>query len=187
MELSLAVQMQGFLLAIGAGFALAILYDVLKITRTMLRSTPSHVFWGDIVFMTVAAIVTFLLSLAACMGEVRFYILAGEGIGFCVYFLTIGLISIRVFRFIRKILDICLFNPLKKIGGAIGRWIGKKFAKAAAKVKKSQAKRKNRLKPRKDIVYNGSKKSKKKQKKQKLQKEQKKRSKRRAEPKHEGH
>ena len=82
MEISLAVQMQGFILATVAGFALAILYDALKMVRTMIRSTPSHVFWMDLAFMAVAGIVTFLLALAASYGEVRFYLLAGEGIGF---------------------------------------------------------------------------------------------------------
>ena len=98
MEISLAVQMQGFILATVAGFALAILYDALKMVRTMIRSTPSHVFWMDLAFMAVAGIVTFLLALAASYGEVRFYLLAGEGIGFCLYFMTFGLISSRVIR-----------------------------------------------------------------------------------------
>ena len=75
MEISLAVQMQGFILATVAGFALAILYDALKMVRTMIRSTPSHVFWMDLAFMAVAGIVTFLLALAASYGEVRFYLL----------------------------------------------------------------------------------------------------------------
>ena len=47
MEISLAVQMQGFVLAVGVGFALGAIYDVLTIARTMIRSTPSHVFWMD--------------------------------------------------------------------------------------------------------------------------------------------
>ena len=37
----------------------------------------------------VAGIVTFLLALAASYGEVRFYLLAGEGIGFCLYFMDL--------------------------------------------------------------------------------------------------
>ena len=152
MEISLAVQMQGFILATVAGFALAILYDALKMVRTMIRSTPSHVFWMDLAFMAVAGIVTFLLALAASYGEVRFYLLAGEGIGFCLYFMTFGLISSRVVRFVRKILDFCLFRPLKCIFHALAQWI-------EGKVKKSYAKRKKRLKPRRKIVYNDANKS----------------------------
>ena len=159
MEISLAVQMQGFVLAVGVGFALGAIYDVLKIARTMIRSTPSHVFWMDLAFMTVAGLVTFLLSLAASYGEVRFYLLAGEGIGFCVYFMTFGLISSRVFRLLRKLLDFCLFRPLKCMIHAIVRWVRKIFQRIAQKVKKSHAKRKKRLKPRRKIVYNDPNKS----------------------------
>ena len=159
MEISLAVQMQGFILATVAGFALAILYDALKMVRTMIRSTPSHVFWMDLAFMAVAGIVTFLLALAASYGEVRFYLLAGEGIGFCLYFMTFGLISSRVVRFVRKILDFCLFRPLKCIFHALARWIRRKAQWIEGKVKKSYAKRKKRLKPRRKIVYNDANKS----------------------------
>ena len=137
MEISLAVQMQGFILATVAGFALAILYDALKMVRTMIRSTPSHVFWMDLAFMAVAGIVTFLLALAASYGEVRFYLLAGEGIGFCLYFMTFGLISSRVVRFVRKILDFCLFRPLKCIFHALAHWIRRKAQWIEGKVKKS--------------------------------------------------
>lgn len=154
MEISLAVQMQGVVLATVAGFALAVLYDALKMVRTMIRSTPSHVFWMDLTFMAVAGIVTFLLALAASYGEVRFYLLAGEGIGFCLYSMTVGLISSRVVRFVRKILDFCLFHPLKCIFHALARWIQRKMQWVVGKVKKSHAKRKKRLKPRRKIVYN---------------------------------
>lgn len=166
MEISLAVQMQGFLLATVVGFALGAVYDVLKIVRTMIRSTPSHVFWMDMAFMTVAGTITFLLALAASYGEVRFYLLAGEAIGFCVYFLTFGLISSRVFRLLRRVLDFCIFRPFKRFFGAIGRWFTKKAKSLAAKAKKSRATHKKRLKPPGKIVYNDSKKTKGKRKKQ---------------------
>lgn len=165
MEISLAVQLQGLILAAPVGFALGIVYDVLKIARTMIRSTPSHVFWMDMAFMAAAGTVTFLLALAASYGEVRFYLLAGEAIGFCVYFLTFGLVSSRVFRLLRKILDFCIFHPLQRLFGAVGRWFAKKYQRLAAKVKKSRANHKKRLKPRREIVYNDANKSKGKRKK----------------------
>lgn len=76
------------------------------------------------------------------------------GIGFCLYFMTFGLISSRVVRFVRKILDFCLFRPLKCIFHALAHWIRRKAQWIEGKVKKSYAKRKKRLKPRRKIVYN---------------------------------
>ena len=165
MEISLAVQLQGFVLAIAVGAALALVYDALKIVRTMMRSTPSHVFWMDMAFMTAAGIVTFLLALAASFGEVRFYLLAGEAMGFCLYFMTFGLISSRVFLLLRRVLDFCVFHPLQRAAGAVGRWTCKRAKSVSAKLKKTRAKRKKRLKPSGEIVYNDSVKSKGKRKK----------------------
>ncbi len=160
MEISLAVQMQGFILATVAGFALAILYDALKMVRTMIRSTPSHVFWMDLAFMAVAGIVTFLLALAGVLwgGAVLSARRGGHRLLPVFHDLWAHQPS-RVVRFVRKILDFCLFRPLKCIFHALAHWIRRKAQWIEGKVKKSYAKRKKRLKPRRKIVYNDANKS----------------------------
>ena len=58
----------------------------------------------------ISGVATFLVALATNWGQIRFYMLAGEAIGFCIYFLTAGEITVRLAKLICKILDkICCF------------------------------------------------------------------------------
>jgi spore cortex biosynthesis protein YabQ len=115
LKLTLAFQFQGFLISIGVGVLLGAYYDVFRIFRTVFCSEKRAVFYQDIFYMLTSAIITFLLALGVNYGNVRFYILAGEIIGWCLYFLTIGMVTIRVFRFVSHVLRRFLINPIKKI------------------------------------------------------------------------
>lgn len=80
----------GFLLALGAGVVLGAAYDSFRILHLVLGGGKGQRFLFDMLFMTVAALVTFLTALAAEAGQLRFYLLAGEGIGMCAWALTFG-------------------------------------------------------------------------------------------------
>ena len=110
MEISLTDQMQGFYLACIAGAVLGLLFDVFRIVRILLNCKKISVFFQDLFCMFVAGVATFLVALATNWGQIRFYMLAGEAIGFCIYFLTAGEITVRLAKLICKILDkICCF------------------------------------------------------------------------------
>lgn len=154
MNPTLAFQFQGFLISVGAGVLLAAFYDVFRIFRTVFHSVKRAVFFQDLFYMLCASFFTFLVALGVNYGEVRFYILAGEIIGWCLYYLTVGMITIRVFRFISSILHRFLIDPIKKILVKFFHWIIKKLKILGKKVKTAVINQKKRLKQHREIVYN---------------------------------
>lgn len=54
------------------------------------------IFFQDILYFIVSGVVTFIFILGFNSGDSRFYILAGEGIGWIVYHLTIGELIYRM-------------------------------------------------------------------------------------------
>lgn len=156
MNSSLALQFQGFVISVGVGVLLGAFYDVFRIFRTVFRSEKRAVFFQDLFYMIGAAFVTFLLALGVNYGDVRFYILAGEIIGWCLYYLTVGLVTIRVFLITSRILHKFLINPIKRIISKIFHWIFSKIKIGVKKVKIMALNQKKRLKQHREIVYNHS-------------------------------
>ena len=93
--ISLSSQTRGFLFALGLGAVLGVIYDVIRIFRLTFTRSGLSVLTGDIVFMLVSCALTFLYCLTATDGEVRLYVLAGELLGFAVYYFSFGIIAVR--------------------------------------------------------------------------------------------
>ena len=151
------IQLVGILISLVAGILLAAVYDTMKIVRLLLSGEKSHVVVQDFFFMILAAFVTYLVSLAVSYGVVRFYVIACEIIGVCIYFLTLGMVTERlakwthkifcgIFRFFRRF----FFHPLFVFFRAIGRWVWSK----CGFLKKITKKLQNLLKPKGNMVYN---------------------------------
>jgi spore cortex biosynthesis protein YabQ len=113
LEVSLAGQTQGFLYACILGLFLGALYDVFRVLRVFLHFDRRPVFFQDLFCCCAAAVATFLLALMVNWGEVRFYLLAGEIIGVCVYFLTVGEVTIRLAKVIYRVLS-CVWNFFRR-------------------------------------------------------------------------
>lgn len=114
MEVTLAAQSHGFIISCIVGFVLGAYYDFFRILRILCKTEKRHIFFQDIFFMICASIVTFLLVLAVNWGEIRFYIIAGEIIGICVYYLTVGEVTIRIAKLIYKFL-LVVFHFIKRL------------------------------------------------------------------------
>ena len=157
MNVSLSFQLQGFLISIACGVCLGLYYDFFRIFRTVFQSEKRTVFFQDLFYMLTAAFVTFLLALGVNYGEVRFYILAGEVIGWCLYFLTFGMVTIRVFHFASYVIHRFFINPIKKILSKLLHFLSNKIKLLLTNIKIKLVKWKKGLKPRNKIVYNHSK------------------------------
>lgn len=157
MNPTLSSQLQGFYISIGVGVALGLFYDVFRIFRTVFRSEKRAVFFQDLFYMVCAAFVTFLVAVGVNYGEVRFYILAGELIGWCAYYLTVGMVTIRVFCFVSRVLHRFLIDPVKKILRRLFAWIAGRLKIVGKKIKTAVINQKKRLKHYREIVYNQSK------------------------------
>lgn len=151
---SLHLQLQGFQISILIGFLLGAFYDVFRIYRTVFGPEKRAVFFQDLFYMVCAAFLTFFLAVGVNYGEVRFYILAGEAVGWCLYYLTVGMVTYQVFRFVSHILRKYLFAPLRRYFTKISGWFGGKIKILCKNMKIAVQNRKKRLKQRKDIVYN---------------------------------
>jgi spore cortex biosynthesis protein YabQ len=161
LEVTLAAQSQGLLVSCIVGFILGAVYDVFRVLRILFKSEKRHVFFQDLFFMAFAAVVTFLLALAVNWGEMRFYILAGEIIGICVYFLTVGEVTIRIAKLVYKVLYAVmkfikkwLILPVARLFLRFGRFLSTKFFKFIKYLKKISSNRKKALKPHNKVVYN---------------------------------
>lgn len=72
------------------GVGLGILYDIFRIIRMLINTRNITIFLQDIIYFIVSGFVTFIFVLGINEGQSRFYILAGEGIGWIVYHITLG-------------------------------------------------------------------------------------------------
>ncbi|MBR5442123.1 MAG: spore cortex biosynthesis protein YabQ [Clostridia bacterium] len=89
-------QLTIFLCSLGAGFILGVLYDVIRTLRLTFTSSRAAIIIFDVVYFVLCGILSFLFILAMNKGEVRFYIIAGEIIGWFFYYLSLGVAAIRI-------------------------------------------------------------------------------------------
>jgi spore cortex biosynthesis protein YabQ len=103
-------QFNVFVYSLILGVILGMLYDVFRIVRIIFKPKEFGVFIQDMVYFILSAFLTFIFMIGFNDGEIRFYVLIGEGIGFCVYHLTVGRFFVLCMRylveFIIKILNI---------------------------------------------------------------------------------
>lgn len=147
-------QLFGFVVSIAGGVILGACYDVLRIWRVFLHTPRRAMFFQDFFYMVFAAFFTFLLALAVSSGEIRLYILAGEIIGWFVYYYTVGQVTAWLFRLISNFLYRFLFYPLSRVFGKFSGHISKKLQVFSKYVKKFTAKLKKCLKHHSNVVYN---------------------------------
>lgn len=108
------------------GLILGLLYDIFKSFRYAFKSNRKHLFIQDILYFLISAFITFLFTLSVNHGDIRFYIIFGEIIGFEIYYLVFSKIfmrySILTIKIIKRIINkvyAIIFKPfimiLKKI------------------------------------------------------------------------
>lgn len=144
--------MPGFLLSLGAGVLLGAFYDSLRVLRMVLGGGKRRQFFMDLLFMTVAAPVTFLVALAAEAGQLRFYILAGEGIGLCLWALTFGELTVWAAQLISRLLSWGK-RRLRGIFVPVGVWLKRIYRDMRKKI--SLKKKNNRAKRKKSLETKG--------------------------------
>ncbi len=95
MHQSLAAQVLTFLYSMILGIALGATYDVFRILRMIINSRNISIFIQDVLYFILSGLMTFLFVLKMNSGDSRFYILAGEGIGWILYHISLGEIIYR--------------------------------------------------------------------------------------------
>lgn len=154
-------QLSIFIGALGLGFLLGILYDVLRAIRLTFTSSKVFNIFFDLLYFFIFGISTFMFILALNKGEVRLYIIAGEIIGAAFYYISFGIAAIkitnrfsktvkRLFHFVIKI----IFSPFRFIYRIFSR-LSEKITKHLKKTKKNSEKiSKKHLQKLRIYVYN---------------------------------
>ncbi len=159
--LSLAQQTKGFLLSLGFGFIMGIFYDIFRIIRISISKGKITTIIFDILYCIFLCFCTFLFCLTVNEGELRFYLLLGATVGFCVYYFSLGVIifslSQRIIAFIKNI-GKTFFNiisfPFRWTFGKLRNICKKIVVKSQKNTKKIKNKSKFLLKVNKHLLYN---------------------------------
>lgn len=118
MEFFLSQQLSIFLYAVVCGVIIGVINEPFRFMRYSGFNGNIDVFIQDIIFMSVSAVITFFFSLCYNRGEVRFFIIFGEIMGFLLFRYTIGLLTGKLFWLINFILKF-LITTIKKVCGKI--------------------------------------------------------------------
>lgn len=111
------VQLSVFIKSIGAGFFIGLIFLFYIAMNTINGKNKYIVAVRDVIFFVSSAIITFLFSLKYNAGILRFYILAGELIGFILCYLSLsGTVRKYSYRFF-----ILLLTIVKKIKEKISK------------------------------------------------------------------
>ena len=109
-SLSLADQTKGFLLSLGFGFLMGILYDLVRIVRISISKSKKLILIFDLLYCIFLGFCSYIFFLVVNEGDIRGFLLLGEGIGFAIYYFSLGIV---VFAASEKIVDSIKMFALK--------------------------------------------------------------------------
>lgn len=138
MEVSQRLLALALLYSAGVGASLGVLYDVFRIMRVAMKLSlkmpaplrtvynilgDAIIFIEDILFSIIAAVVVTVFLFHINDGQVRWFVLAGAGTGFAVYYMTVGRLVIMcaeaiisfIWAVIHFILCLTLFPAVRAI------------------------------------------------------------------------
>ncbi len=96
MTFALSEQFLSLLYAMILGFALGLVYDLIKAFRLTLCFKKWLVFILDVLFMLLFTFATVIFSMGYSRGSSRYYILIGEAIGFIASKFTVGRVILMI-------------------------------------------------------------------------------------------
>lgn len=161
MGVTVSSQTYVFLGSLVLGGVLGLVYDAFRISRLAFPLPVWVVLVEDLLFSACAAVATFAYMLTAVEGQVRFFVLMGEGLGLLFYELSLGVgvmgAAQAIITFFRRLGRLCyrvFGRPLLWVYRGIARVFGKITKKIHSILKKYAAKAKFRLKERRILLYN---------------------------------
>ncbi len=153
----LSAQTEIFLLSLGFGFLLGILYDIFRTLRLIISGSSGFTVFADVVYFLVCAFLVFCFNLVVDSGKIRLYVLLGDMLGWMIYYFSFGEISIklsnravassrRLFRAVCK--------PILRLVNRFKRKYGKTASFSKKIIRKFNKKLKFDLQKYKGMVYN---------------------------------
>lgn len=153
----LSAQTEIFLLSLGFGFLLGVLYDIFRTLRLIISKSSAFTVFMDVLYFTLCAFLVFCFNLVIDSGKIRLYVLLGDLLGWLIYYFSLGEISIKICN--RIVLSVkralrAIFKPVLKIASRLKRK-SKKIASFSKKIiRKFNKKAKFDLQKHRGMVYN---------------------------------
>lgn len=157
MEISISHQCRCFLLALGLGAGLSLLYDCFRILRLILPENRLLIAGEDLLYCLLCGSFTLRFALFAEQGRLRGYLLLGELLGWLLCHFSLGELILKISRPILRLISRITSLFLKPI-----LWILQKICRLFRRIaeileknfKKVAIRRKFFLKRRAILLYN---------------------------------
>lgn len=115
-------QLEVFLISCGVGLVLGLIYDIFRIVRITIPHTNLLVAIEDLIMFICYGIFLMCFAFSLMRGQIRFFFVLGNFLGFVLWFFTLGNVLVRVaYRiktYILKFVNLITY-PIKKIFGII--------------------------------------------------------------------
>ena len=154
-------QTEIFIYSIICGIILGVIYDIFRITRIALKLNAVIIAIEDILYLFICAVMTFFYMLASNDGQIRFFIIVGEILGWVVYYFTVGEIvmglSTAIIKFIKgvfRVLYRLFIAPVIALIGYLWKITCIPVQKSKKTLKKLRKNTKFRLKSYYILLYN---------------------------------
>lgn len=157
MDFYIANQTLVFLYACAMGACLSVIYDIFRLVRITFTIGKIAVIIEDILFFLIVSACTFIFIICFTEGMIRFYVVAGELLGFILCHLTLGALIVTLLggliRLVKRALrKICV--PVKALFLKLFRAVRAKMLKISVKHKKNNKNIKKSLQNNQHIGYN---------------------------------
>lgn len=154
-----------FLFSMLLGAFLSLVFDGFRISNAVLKVNLKRIFFEDVIYFILSAIITFTYILVVNSGEIRVYIILGEALGWIIYRFTIGkfvykiILTVVTFfikwfsRFKRYLISKIPKDKIKKLAGKIKNK-RPKFIKSSKPKRKFLQKIRNKIKSKTKVDFN---------------------------------
>lgn len=93
-----------FLYACVWGCAIGLLYDAFRVIRAVFGTGRTRLFFEDLLFCIMAAVLFMLCCFNVSLGIIRMFILFGVVAGFFFYKFTVGLFTVRFVQWLKSLI-----------------------------------------------------------------------------------
>ena len=151
------IEFENIMPALGLGFILGFLYDIVRILRLSISNGKIFVFVTDVLYIVTAVLSSYILFLAVNAGHIRAYLVITIALGAAVYSCTAGELiystAKKVTDKVKKVIR-ALLRPFQLLFTKLGKYFAKIKKFSAENLKKIQNKSKKLLKRDDEMLYN---------------------------------
>lgn len=131
----MAQQTQVFMLSVGFGFLLGLVYEIVRFVRAVFSHSRTAVIIQDILFSIICTLLSFFFLLCIDDGKLRMYPYLGMIMGFAIWYFTLGIPVSAILKRLSAFL-----NGILKSFAVLAKRILKKDVKILKKRKNKPAK-----------------------------------------------